>query len=102
MGHSIPGWRRFPQLSRPRSVNSVHPYQINTDMIQNQATYDLFAGKSGASKEEFAASSQAAMALPIPWVEPSDITHAVLFLASDEAKYITGVPLPVDGGNSLI
>jgi NAD(P)-dependent dehydrogenase (short-subunit alcohol dehydrogenase family) len=37
-------------------------------------------------------------ALPIPWVEPVDISNALLFLASDEARYITGVTLPVDGG----
>ncbi|HEY0804646.1 MAG TPA: SDR family oxidoreductase [Pseudonocardiaceae bacterium] len=37
-------------------------------------------------------------ALPIPWVDPVDISNAVLFLASDEARYITGVALPVDAG----
>jgi (+)-trans-carveol dehydrogenase len=37
-------------------------------------------------------------ALPIPWVEPVDISNALLFLASDEARYITGVALPVDAG----
>jgi NAD(P)-dependent dehydrogenase (short-subunit alcohol dehydrogenase family) len=36
--------------------------------------------------------------LPILWVEPVDISNAVLFLASDEARYITGVTLPVDAG----
>jgi len=39
--------------------------------------------------------------LPIPWVTASDISSAVLFLASDEARYITGVPLPVDAGSCL-
>jgi (+)-trans-carveol dehydrogenase len=39
--------------------------------------------------------------LPIPWVEPEDISNAVLFLASDESRYITGVTLPVDGGSML-
>lgn len=82
-------------------VNSVLPYQTNTDMIQNQATYDLFTGKQGATKDEFAVVSQAGMALPIPWVEPEDIANAVVFLASDESRYITGVPLPVDGGYNL-
>jgi NAD(P)-dependent dehydrogenase (short-subunit alcohol dehydrogenase family) len=38
-------------------------------------------------------------ALPVPWVEPVDISNAVLFLASDEARYITGVTLPVDAGS---
>jgi NAD(P)-dependent dehydrogenase (short-subunit alcohol dehydrogenase family) len=36
--------------------------------------------------------------LDIPWVEPVDISNAILFLASDEARYITGVTLPVDAG----
>ena len=83
-------------------VNSIHPTQVDTDMIQNAATYDLFTGKQGSTKEEFAAASRAVIALPIPWVESVDISNALLFLASDEARYITGVPLPVDGGNFLI
>ena len=37
-------------------------------------------------------------ALPIPWVDPVDISNAVLFLASDESRYVTGVALPVDAG----
>jgi len=39
--------------------------------------------------------------LPIPYVEPVDISNAVLFLSSDDARYITGVALPVDGGAML-
>ena len=39
--------------------------------------------------------------LPIPWVEPIDISNAVLFFASDEARYITGVTLPIDAGSCL-
>jgi (+)-trans-carveol dehydrogenase len=83
-------------------VNSIHPTQVDTDMIQAQAIYDLFTGKQGSTKEEFAAASSAVIALPIPWVEAVDISNALLFLASDEARYITGVPLPVDAGNFLI
>jgi NAD(P)-dependent dehydrogenase (short-subunit alcohol dehydrogenase family) len=37
-------------------------------------------------------------ALPIPWVAARDVSNAVLFLASDEGRYITGVALPVDAG----
>ena len=39
--------------------------------------------------------------LPIGWVEAEDISNAVLFLASDEARYITGVTLPIDAGSCL-
>jgi (+)-trans-carveol dehydrogenase len=41
-------------------------------------------------------------ALPIPWVEPADISSAVLWLASDESRYVTGVTLPVDAGSVLL
>jgi (+)-trans-carveol dehydrogenase len=39
--------------------------------------------------------------LPIPWVEPQDVSNAVLFFASDEARYLTGVTLPIDAGSCL-
>lgn len=80
-------------------VNTIHPTQCDTPMLQNQAVWDLFAWKQGATKEEFAKVSQSLLALPVPWVEPVDISNAILFLASDEARYITGVALPVDAGN---
>ena len=41
-------------------------------------------------------------ALPIPWVESEDVTKALLFLASDDARYVTGVALPIDAGFALI
>jgi NAD(P)-dependent dehydrogenase (short-subunit alcohol dehydrogenase family) len=37
-------------------------------------------------------------ALPVPWIEPDDVSNAVIFLASDEARYITGISLPIDAG----
>jgi SDR family mycofactocin-dependent oxidoreductase len=84
-------------------VNSVHPTSVNTDMIQNAATYALFAPdlpEAERTKEVIGERFQATNALPIPWVEPVDISNAVLFLASDEARYITGVTLPVDAGST--
>lgn len=83
-------------------VNSVHPTQVNTPMIMNVATKRLFVpDKVDPSDDEFAAASQQSQAMPIPWVESIDVSNAVLFLASDEARYITGVALPVDGGALL-
>ncbi len=39
--------------------------------------------------------------LPVPWVDAQDISNAVLFLASDEARYVTGLPVTVDAGSML-
>jgi SDR family mycofactocin-dependent oxidoreductase len=85
-------------------ANSVHPTTVNTDMIQNDATYELFAPdlpKEQRTKEVVGERFQTLNALPIKWVEPRDISNAVLFLASDEARYITGVTLPVDAGSLI-
>lgn len=80
-------------------VNSLHPTQVDTDMIMNEATYKLFEPDSpNPSREGFAPISQALHTLPIPWVEPIDISNALLFLASDDSRYITGVTLPIDAG----
>jgi SDR family mycofactocin-dependent oxidoreductase len=83
-------------------VNSVHPTQVDTPMIQNQATYALFRPDlEHPTREDFEPASQEMNALPIPWVEAVDISNAVLFLASDEARYITGVTLSSDAGSNL-
>ncbi|GAA3719348.1 MULTISPECIES: mycofactocin-coupled SDR family oxidoreductase [Gordonia] len=83
-------------------VNSVHPTQVNTAMIMNDATYKMFRPDlENPGPDDFAPLSQMMNTLPVPWVEPEDISNAVLFLASDEARYITGVTLPVDAGACL-
>jgi SDR family mycofactocin-dependent oxidoreductase len=80
-------------------VNTVHPTAVDTTMIRNDKTYNLFLPEvAHPSREQAAAAFQATHALPIPWVEPIDISNAVLWLASDEARYVTGVMLPVDAG----
>ncbi|MCT7661154.1 mycofactocin-coupled SDR family oxidoreductase [Mycobacterium deserti] len=83
-------------------VNSVHPTQVNTPMAMNDVTFRLFApDKENPGPEDFAPISQMGHTLPVPWVEPEDISNAVLFLASDESRYVTGVQLPVDAGSLL-
>lgn len=85
-----------PEMIR---VNSVHPTQVDTPMILNDTMRKLFVPDvENPSDEEFASASQLSQALPIPWVNSIDVSNAVLFLASDESRYITGVTLPVDGG----
>jgi (+)-trans-carveol dehydrogenase len=89
-----------PDLVR---VNTVHPSAVDDDMLQNQALYHLFLPdhQGDITREEVAPAFQMVHALPVPWVEPVDISNAVLFLASDEARYVTGVTLPVDAGASV-
>ncbi len=80
-------------------VNSVHPTTVATDMVLNDTIYRLFRPDlENPTREDFAAAAVSMNALPIPWVEAVDISNAVLFLASDESRYVTGVPLPVDAG----
>jgi SDR family mycofactocin-dependent oxidoreductase len=82
-------------------VNSLHPTQVDTPMIMNDAFYRLFTGKENQSRADFEPVSQALNKLPVPWVEPVDISNALIFLVSDDARYITGVQLPVDAGTLL-
>jgi SDR family mycofactocin-dependent oxidoreductase len=83
-------------------VNSVHPTSVNTIMIQNESVWRAFDPENPHPTQESAAPVfQSINALPVPWVEPVDVSNAVLFLASDEARYITGVTLPVDAGGFI-
>lgn len=83
-------------------VNSIHPTTVATPMIQNDDIYRLFRPDlDNPTAEDAAAAFRSLNALPITWVEARDISNALLFLASDEARYITGVPLPVDAGSLL-
>lgn len=72
-------------------VNTVHPTGVNTPMINNEAIGEWF------SRDPSAAAALANL-LPVEQVEPFDISNAILWLVSDEARYVTGVTLPVDAG----
>lgn len=79
-------------------VNSIHPGQVDTPMIDNPAARFLFMGGVEATKEEAAPTFQTLNALPIPWMEAVDISNAVLYLASDESRYVTGATQVIDAG----
>jgi SDR family mycofactocin-dependent oxidoreductase len=72
-------------------VNSLHPTGVNTPMN------DGLAELEGLTPREIAERS-AGNLLPVPWIEPDDVAQAVLYLASDRARYVTGAPLILDAG----
>jgi SDR family mycofactocin-dependent oxidoreductase len=83
-------------------VNTVHPTGVATNMILNEATFRLFMPDvEHPTQEEAAPIFASTNALPVPWVEPVDISNAVLFLASDEARYVTGTELKIDAGYTI-
>jgi (+)-trans-carveol dehydrogenase len=83
-------------------VNAICPTAVDTPMIQNDNLHRAFRpdlehpGRDDV-KDGFAEMNL----LPIPWVDPVDISNAIVWLASDAARYVTGVTLPVDAGNHL-
>jgi SDR family mycofactocin-dependent oxidoreductase len=83
-------------------VNVVHPTNCNTEMLHSQLMYDIFRPDLESPTREQAEEVFPKMhALPTPWVEPADISQAVLFLASDDSRYVTGLQLKVDAGATL-
>jgi (+)-trans-carveol dehydrogenase len=100
--HGVVGLVRcLAQELAPRRirVNGVHPTQVDTPMIMNDALIRLFCPDIAApTRDDLAVASQRMHWLPAPWVEPGDVSAAVAFLASAEARAITGIALPVDCG----
>jgi (+)-trans-carveol dehydrogenase len=85
-------------------VNCVAPTTVDTAMIHNAANYALFAPDLPAderTRENLTPRFGYNNVLPIHWVEPADVSNAVLWLASDEAKFVTGLELKVDAGQTL-
>ncbi|RZT84500.1 SDR family mycofactocin-dependent oxidoreductase [Pseudonocardia sediminis] len=81
-------------------VNTVNPTTVDTDMLGNQAIYSLFTGDENATREQAMEAFKGLNAMPVPWVEPVDVSNAVLYLASDEARYVTGSTHVVDAGGT--
>ena len=81
------------------TVNAVCPTTVNTPMIHNDATYKLFRPDlENPTADDALAAFSSLNVLPIPWVEPEDISNAILFLISDDARYITGTAVEVAAG----
>jgi SDR family mycofactocin-dependent oxidoreductase len=76
-------------------VNSIHPTGVRTPMVDNEITAAWVAATPNGA-------SRAANLMPIPWMEPADVSNAVVWLVSDDARYVTGVALPVDAGFTIM
>jgi (+)-trans-carveol dehydrogenase len=84
-------------------VNAICPTTVNTPLVINDATFELFApdvenpGPDDV-RDAFAGLNSYA---DLPWIEPEDVAEAVFWLCSDAARYVTGIALPIDGGNTV-
>jgi len=83
-------------------VNTIHPTGVATPMILNERAFNLFLPDvDHPTLAQAAEAFTSVNSLPIPWVESIDVSNAVLFLASDESRYVTGLQFKVDGGSTL-
>lgn len=102
--HGVVGLMRSLAVElAPLSIrcNTVHPANVDTDMVHNDTIYKMFFPDLAAPTREMAENAYLQMqAMPVKTLDPIDIANAVLYLASDEARYVTGVTLPVDAGGT--
>lgn len=100
--HGLVGLARTLAMElAPRSirVNTVHPGSVATPMILNERIYRrLRPDLENPTREDAAEALAARNLLPVPWVEPEDVSNVILFLASPESRYITGQQIAVDAG----
>ncbi|WP_166902885.1 mycofactocin-coupled SDR family oxidoreductase [Mycobacterium sp. DL440] len=83
-------------------VNAVHPTNVDTDMLHNEPMYKTFRPDlEKPTRADAELSFPFLQAMPVPYVDPADISHAVVYLASDESRYVTGQQLFVDAGAGL-
>ncbi len=83
-------------------VNTIHPSSVDTPMIMNDALFRVFRPDlENPSIDDAKDILQLLNLMPIPYIDSSEISNAVVFLASDQARFITGVSLPVDAGGSI-
>jgi SDR family mycofactocin-dependent oxidoreductase len=80
-------------------VNAIHPTNVNTHLIHNKELYKIFRPDlENPTREDAELTFPFLQAMPIPYVEPEDISELVVFLASDGARYVTGQQIAVDAG----
>jgi SDR family mycofactocin-dependent oxidoreductase len=83
-------------------VNCVHPTNCNTHLLHQEALYRVFRPDlPNPTREDVEPAFVAFQAMPIPFVEPVDISNQVLYFACDESRYVTGSNVRVDAGSLL-
>jgi SDR family mycofactocin-dependent oxidoreductase len=90
----------------PRMIraNAIHPTNCNTHLLHNDGLYSMFRPDlpvGTATRADVEPAFHAFQAMPIPYIEPLDVSNMVLFLASDEARYVTGQNIRIDAGSLL-
>lgn len=96
--HGVVGLMRSAAYAYAKNsirVNSVHPTGVATPMIFNEHMMRMFEANPEGT-------GMSGNLLPVPYVEPADVTGAVLYLVSDAARYVTGTVLPVDAGFAVL
>ncbi|WP_433503118.1 mycofactocin-coupled SDR family oxidoreductase [Pseudonocardia halophobica] len=100
--HGVVGLARTLALELgPHSirVNTIHPTAILTDMIDNKAMFRRFRPDlADPGPEDVRDRYQGLNILPVPFIEPVDISNAIVWLSSDQARYVTAAAIPVDAG----
>ena len=85
-------------------VNAIHPTNCNTHLLHNDGLYRVFRPdmtKTPPTRADAEPAFTHFQAMPIPWVEPEDVAHLGVYLASDESRYVTGQQIRVDAGAML-
>jgi len=102
--HGVTGLARaFAVELAPYGIraNSIHPGNVNSPMINNPSGFEVFTGSPDTTEEQFRGAMMSMNAMATPWAEVEDISDAVLYLASEESRWVTGTQLVVDAGNLL-
>jgi SDR family mycofactocin-dependent oxidoreductase len=92
----------------PHSIrlNAIHPTNVNTRLLQNDDIYrsfrpDIVAEGRQPTREDAELAFPAMQPMPIPYIEPGDVSSLVLFLVSEDSRYLTGMNIRLDAGSML-
>jgi SDR family mycofactocin-dependent oxidoreductase len=80
-------------------VNSVNPTCVDTHMINNEFVYGLFRPDlDKPTREDVVGTFSGTHILPVPWIEPGDVSNAILYLVTEPGRFVTATTLVIDAG----